>query len=328
MPAPSTSLATLRPDISGSLMEFDLAADRAGFVGARVLPVFEVASQSGEFGRIPVEQLLQVRDTKRNNRSGYSRGDWTFTDDSFATKEYGAEEPIDEREAKVYAAYFDAEMVSAQRALDAVLRSAEQRVSSLVFNGTTWTGSSLKTAVTSEWDDTGNATPITDVEAAVRKVWSNCGMWPNALIINRHVFRNLRNCTQITERIVASGAGNPAKASDVTVQMLAAVFDLPNIIVAGGATNTAAEGQAFAAGKLWSDEYAMVCKIAETNDLQEPCLGRIFHWGADGSSVGGTVETYRDETVRADIVRCRHDVHEKIIYTECGHLLENITTTP
>ena len=326
MPSPSSSLATLRPDLGGSLQEFDLAMDRAGFIATRALPVFEVAVKSGVFGRIPVEQLLQNRDTTRAPRSGYSRSNYTFTSDSFACQEYGAEEPVDDAEATMYRNYFDIEMISAQRAFDAVLRDAERRVSALLFNSTTWTGSDLTLGITNEWDDYTNATPIDDVEAAVRKIYANSGLWANALIINRLVFRNLRNCAKVIDRITSSGAGNPAKPSDVTTDMLARVFDLPYIIVAGGTENSADEGQAFAGAPLWSNEYAMVAKVATGNDISEPCLGRTFHWGADGSSIGGTVESYRDETVRGDVIRVRHDVQEKVLYTECGFLLSNITT--
>jgi hypothetical protein len=326
MPAPSSSLATLRPELAGSLEEFNLAMDREGFIAHRVLPVFEVMVASGVFGRIPIEQLLQNRETSRAPRAGYSRGTYQFTTDSFACKEYGAEEPVDDREAKLYANYFDAEMIATQRAIDAVMRDAERRVSALIFNATTWTGSDLTTGVTDEWDDLTNATPITDVEAAVRKVYANTGLWANALIINRLVFRNLRNCAKVIDRIMSLGAGNPAKPSDVTTQMLAQVFDLPYILVAGGTENTKEEGLSFVGSPLWSNEYAMVARIATTNDISEPCLGRTFHWSADGSTVGGTIESYRDETIRANVIRARHDVHEKVLYVECGHLLSNITT--
>lgn len=326
MPSPSTSLATLRPDIAGSLEEFNLAMDREGFIAHRVLPVFEVATQAGVFGRIPIEELLQNRDTTRAPRTGYSRGNFTFTTDSYACKEYGAEEPIDDRESKMYANYFDVEMIAAQRALDAILRDAERRVSALIFNATTWNGAGLTTGITNEWDDLANATPITDVEAAVGKVYDGCGLWPNALIINRKVFRNLRNCAHIIDRINSEGAGSASKASDVTADMLARVFDLKYVLVAGGTDNTADKGQAFVGAPLWSNEYAMIARIAETNDISEPCLGRTFHWGADGSQVGGTVESYRDERVRADVIRVRHDVHEKVLYTESAHLLSNVTS--
>ena len=325
MPSPSTSLATQRPDLA-SFLEFDLESERNGYVATDVMPVVNVASQAGNFGIIPIEQLLQSRETKRAPGAGYARGNFTFDDTTYATEEHGAEEPVDDRESQMYAEYFDAEQVSTARAFSAVLRNAEERVADAIFNTTTWTGASLTTAVTNEWDDATNAVPLTDVEAAVQQIYDNSGLWANALIINRKVFRNLRNCDQIIDRINSAGAGSPSKATDVTTQMLSEVFDLDNIIVAGTSKNSATEGQAATPEQIWSGEYAMVCKVATSGDMREPCVGRTFHWSQDGSSIGGTVESYRDETVRGDVIRVRHDVDEVVLYAQAGHLLSNITT--
>ena len=326
MPTPSSSLATLRPDLAESFMEFDLEANMGGFIATEVFPVVNVDRQAGTFGKIPIEELLQKRETRRAPGAGYARGNYTFETAVYATEEHGAEEPVDEREAAMYADYFDAEVISALRARSAVMVNAEQRVADAVFNPSVWTGSSLTTAITNEWDDLVNATPIADVEAAVMKVYDNSGMFPNALIINRKVFRNLRNSESVIARINSAGAGSASKPSDVTTAMLQAVFDLPFIIVAGGSKNTANEGQAANVSQIWSGEYAMVCKVATSNDFREPGIGRTFHWSADGSSIGGTVESYREEQVRADIIRVRHDVDEIVLYAEAGHLLSNITT--
>lgn len=326
MPSPSTSLATLRPDLADSLMEFDLAMDQRGYIANKVFPVVDVQSQAGVFGIIPVEQLLQQRNTLRAPGGGYNRGKFTFTTSSYACVEYGAEEPVDDREAEMYAEYFDAEVISTARAYNAVLRSQEERVAAAVFNATTWNGAALTTGVTNEWDDFTNAVPLTDVEAAVQKIYDNSGLWANALIINYKVFRNLRNCDQVIERIQSAGAGDPSKPTDITPAMLAQVFDLPYILVAGGSKNAKAEGQAVDPEQIWSGEYAMVCKIATGADFREPCIGRTFHWSADGSAIGGTVESYREEQTRSDIIRVRHDVDEIVLYTEAGHLLSNITT--
>lgn len=329
MPAPSSSLATLRPDIAESFVEFDVAANMGGFIGTRVFRTVEgLRSQAGTFGKIPIEQLLQNRDTRRSPGSGYSRGNWKFETATYACEEHGAEEPVDDRLRQMYAEYFDAETIAGLRARSAVMVNAEQRIADAVFNATTWTGGSLTTAITNEWDKNHatDAVPIDDVEAAVSKVYDASGLWPNALIINRKVFRNLRNLDQIIERINSEGAGNASKPSDITVQMLAQVFDLDYVIVAGGTKNTANEGQAVSPAQIWSSEYAMVCNIATTNDFAEPCIGRTFHWSADGSSIGGTVESYRDEPVRADIIRVRHDVDELVLYPQAGHLLSNVTT--
>ena len=323
MPSPTSALTTLRPDLA-TYFEFDLEMEKAGFIAAKVMPVVEVASQAGVFGKIPIEQLLSERDTARAPVSGYARGSFTFTPSSFTCLENGAEEPVDDREAKMYAEYFDAELISTMRAFGAVLRNAEKRVADAVFNATTWTSNT--TAITNEWDDLTNAVPITDVEAAVQAVYTASGLWPNAIIINRKVFRNLRNCDQIIARIAASGAGSPTAAGLVTEQQLAEVFDLDHVIVAGSSRNSAIEGQTATPVQIWSDEYAMVCKIATGGDMKEPCIGRTFHWAEDGSSIGGTVETYRDEPVRSDVVRVRHDTDEIVLHVEAGHLLSNVTT--
>jgi len=325
MASPTTALTTLRPDLA-SFLEYDLESDRNGYVASRVFPVIDVASQAGVYGIIPVEELLEQRNTKRAPGSGYARGNFNFTTATYACEEHGAEEPVDDRQAKMYREYFDYELVATKRAFSSVLRNAEQRVADAVFNATTWNGASLTTGITNEWDDVSAAVPITDVDLAVKKVYDNSGLWANALIVNQKVFRNLRRCAQIIDAIESSGAGDASKQSDITADMLARVFDLDYVIVAGASRNNAKEGQNASPVQIWSDEYAMVCRIATSSDMAEPCIGRTFHWSEDGSSIGGTVEVYRDEIVRGNIVRVRHDADEVVLYPQAGHLLSNITT--
>lgn len=324
MPSPSSSLATLRPDLA-TFLEFDLESEKNGYVATQVFPVIDVASKSGSFGRIPLEQLLQRKETKRAPGSGYGRGTFTFDEDFYTCQEHGWEETIDDNEAAAYAEYFSAEMISTLRAFSVVLRNAEQRVADKVFDSALWTTSKYTAGAAVKWNVPATAVPLTDVEAAVGKVYDNSGLWANALIINRKVFRLLRNCEQIIERINSAGAGSPSKASDVTVDMLKAVFDLEHIIVAGTSKNSAAEGQDATPEQIWSSEYAQVCRISTSVDMKDPCIGRTFHWSADGSNIGGTVETYRDETVRGDVVRVRHDITEKLLYKDAGFLINTVT---
>jgi len=320
MPSPQTS-AEPRPLLLQSLEQFNLAQDRLGFIGQRVLPVIDVQLVAGPFGKIPLEQLLQIKNDTRNPGGGYNRGNWTFTADSYYCQEHGWEEPVDDREAQMYKDYFDAEVVATQRAQDFVLRNAEIRAASLVFDTSVWTGSSLTTAISTPWTNHASATPIADIRAACKKVWDGTGIWPDTLVIDRNNFNDLRLCGDVIDAVQASGAGQTAIQGKFTPAILADVFDLPKILVAGSAKNTANQGQTRSLSSIWSSSYAMVCKTADSNDLREPCIGRTFHWSADGSEIGGLVESYRDETKRSNIVRVRMDVHEKIIYKELGHLM-------
>lgn len=324
MPTPSGTLATLRPELGASLMVFDLAMSQKGFIAPKVIPVLDVDKQAGPYGKIKIESLLQSRNTTRTSRGGYARQNWEFTTDFYATIEYGAEEKVDDRDKNLYGSYFVAEQLAAARARDAVLRAYESRAASALFNTTTWTGASLTAAVTTPWSTFATATPIADVTTGKKKVYDNIGLVPNSVIINYHVYLNLQQNADLISRIKFSGLQDP-NTDSITTQAIAQAFGVKQVLVAGAQTNSANEGQAAILAPLWSDAFAMVCYIAETNDIQEPCVGRTFHWGGDGSSVGGTMETYRDEQVRADIVRCRQDLTEKVIVPQAGFLLSNIT---
>lgn len=321
-PSPSTAVANLRPDISGMLMEYDLEANQQRMIGLQVFPVFEVGLQAGPFGKITVESLLRAVSTERGSGTAYQTTEFEFTTDSYATSENGLVVPVDRRNAQIYANYFSAEVVAAKLARHGVMVNQERRIAAKVFNSGTFS----PTAVTNEWDDATNATPITDVEAAVQRLYAK-GVLANAIVINWSVFRNLRNCAQIIDRISSNGAGQATKPTDITVSQLAQTFDLRHVIVAGAQYNSAAQGQTASISAAWSGEYAMVCRIAEAGEsIEMPCLGRTFHWGEDGSQIGGTFESYYDEDIRGDKVRCRMETDEKLMYSDAGELLSNITT--
>jgi hypothetical protein len=320
MPSPSSSLATLRPDIAESFTEFDVEQNQRGFVWDKLMPVFDVGKASGNFGRIPVEQLLQQRETRRNPGSGYARGKWTFLPDTYATVEHGAEEPVDDNEAKMYSDYFNAEQISGLRARDAVLSNAERRVIAKLLNTSTF----LDSAVGTVWTNAGGASPITDIETAITAIYDACGLWANTIGLSYKTFRLLRNCDEIIERINSAGAGSQTRAEDITVQQLAAVFDVPKIVVAGSSQNGAAEGQAASFEQIWDPTKVWVGVTADGQDFRAPCVGRTFHWAEDGSSIAGTVESYRDEPIRADVIRVRHQVDEKILYAEAGYILTGV----
>lgn len=321
MPSPSTALSTQRPDLAASFEAFDLEAERGLYVGHRIAPVIEVAKQAGNFGKIPLAQLLQQRDTKRMPGSGYSRGRFTFDPATYSCEEHGAEEPIDDREAAMYADYFDAELIATRRAYNAVLRNAEMRWATAIFNTTTWTGASLYTDVSgTPWATVASAAPLTNVEAAAQKVYDNSGLWPNALIVSKKVYRNLRNTAQIIDRVKYQGFVD-VRAGNISVEAISQAFDL-QLIVAGGSKNSATEGQSASVAEIWGSTYAMICRVAATNDPREPCIARTMHWNQDGSEADGTIETYRDETIRGDVVRVRHDVDEIVMYAQAGHLLK------
>ncbi|MCX7429018.1 MAG: hypothetical protein NTW96_25750 [Planctomycetia bacterium] len=324
------SVAITRTELSATFSEFNAAMDRRGFIGPRVLVPRVVGVQKADVGKVPIEALLQTRETLRAPKTAYSRGDFEFGKFEFATEDHGVEEVLDDRNVKIYADILDAELIHTQRAEDAVARKYEIDVAAAVYDTSVWTGAGLTTALTNEWDDPDAATPIEDIEAARLKIINPSGLVPNALIVNRKQFFHLRRTDQIIDLIKYSGKDDPKR---ITASMLAQAFDLDFVLVAGGIKNTANEAATASISEIWGDEYAMLARVATSQDPQEPCLGRTFIWSGDGPGAPGSgeelailVEEYREEKVRGSVIRARNDRDIVIMYKEAAHLLSNVIT--
>jgi hypothetical protein len=64
---------------------------------------------------------------------------------------------------------------------------------------------------------------------------------PDTMVLPWKDYKNLRNCAQIIDKIKYSGRDDP---KNVTAQMLAAIFDIEQVLVADAQYNSANEGQA------------------------------------------------------------------------------------
>jgi hypothetical protein len=321
MPYPSTSIATQRPDLESSFWEYDLEASQRDFIGHELFPVMPVDRQAGNFGRLPIAQLLQKKNTSRAPGGNYPRGDFNFAPDVYATLENGWEEPVDDREAEAYADYFDAEQVASIRAYDTVVRNQEQRIAGFAMDTTFYANDPVGTV----WTDMASATPLDDVMEARLAFRSQCGFWPNIGVLDSMTFAYLTRCQQIIDQIKFSGRDDP-KTKNITAEMIAALFNLEKLLVPEGALNTADEGQAIAIASIWNPDNFLLARRDSSMDFKKMCIGRIFAW-TDGGGDKPVIESYRDETKRSDIVRVRMDTDEHRLYPNAGYILTGVNAT-
>jgi len=266
---------------------------------------------------IPVEALLKLPASIHRAPNGtYPRGAYEYETGSFTCEEYGYEEPVDEVEAGKVAAYWDAEVFAAQRAADIVMRMYEQRIL------TRLQALGVSRNVTNEWNDTANATPISDVKLARRTVRNACGVDPDTLVISYRTFEALPLVAEITDRIKYVHSG--MEDTTFTQGLLARLFNVRQVLVADMPYDSADEGQTAEVTNLWSDEYALLVKVAQGSTLRQPCIGWTFLWTEDSPNILVT-EEYEEPQTRSDIKRARQHVDEADVFTACAYLLGNIT---
>ena len=287
-------------------------SQNAGFIGLDVLPAFETPLATGNFSVIPVEQLLQLRDTTRAPGAGYSRGTYTFEQASYTTQEFGAEEPVGDRERQIYAYSFDLERVAAERAVGFVMRQHEQDVADAIMNTATFSNSAA--GVT--WGTSATSTPIANVFAAIKSVRSQSGLEANAVVMDLNLFIDCKNSDEVLDRIKFSG-GN-ADPANVSAEALAEIFGVDKVLVSRASKNTALQGQPATIAGIFDNTKCFVGRLATGLDLRSACVGRTFVNTNGGSLV---LEQYRDEPRRADIIRARMDFDAKVIYSAAGHII-------
>jgi len=333
MASPSSSLATLRPDLARSLMQFDLAMDQAGFIGQKLLPPMPVYEAGGNYGIIPLEQLLRNPETRRQADGSYNRDNFTFETARFVTQEHGLEGRVDDNTGATYANYLDQEMVTTMRTFDGVLRAQEIRCANVFSTANFAHGAPAGTAA---WTDHADSTPIDDVMAAMIAVWQASGLWPDSMAITKQLFLHLRRNAQIIEQVKYSGLVD-TKTKDITADVLAECLGLDQLVVASSSQNTANPAQTRSISTIWPDSQAIVYRSpkGDTMDPATPCVGRTFFWDEsaeaypEGTTSGGgdsfpVVEVYRSEERRSDIVRVRHQTQETTYYPAAAYIITGV----
>lgn len=321
MPTPSSNTRIERPDLGVLVQEYmQEQMGLMGYIGTQVMPFFSVPEQTMTYPVIPKEVMLNVEETRRAMRGKYRRSDWDFENGYYATEENGWEELLDDREKRLYGRLFDAESVAVARATGVILRGQEKRVADTVFNASNFTAN----AVTNEWDDATNCTPIDDVQTGMASIRSASGMLPNALILAWSTFQNLKRSAQIIDLIKYTFPGQDI--NKMSLEQMAQVLGVPRILVGGAVYNGAKKGQDASVTDLWSNEYAMLTRIATGTNIIEPCIGRTFLWTGDSPS-NTVVESYREEESRSDVYRVRHDTSETLITsrTSAGAVQSNLS---
>lgn len=307
-----------RPDLGGPAREYWDDPSFATYIGDIVAPRRDVAVSKGAYPNITRETALMTATTLRAPGSGYNRVDFGAEDKTFETKERGLEGQVDDRNRKFYATDFDYEVEVTQQVIRRIRIEKEIRMAALIFNTSTWTGATLYTDVSGAPWDVASSAIIAPVQAAKEKVRTLTGLVADTMIIGSVMYQHLIANTELKARF----PGINVLTQDAIKANLAGILGLSRIIVGGAVKNTANEGIAASLSDIWSDDYAMICKLAMPGDpMFVPSVTRSFVWTPENAA-DLIVESYREEQTRSEIVRVRYDADEKVLDSSLGHLLK------
>jgi len=317
----SPSSAVTRPDLRNAVYrEWDEAGQV--YVADEVLPLVDVEEASATLKKVPIEEELADAEIRRKGDGTYTRSDFEYGQITYDTHEDGHEERVDANTSASAAKWFDAEKLAAQICLQRCVRAHEKAVAAAVFNETTF--ASYMSSVTTAWGTHATAVPLSDINGAILAVKGQFGVTPNSLVLSSTAWLHLIACDQVLDRL---GARDSRDAKRPAVATVAALVDLPRIIIADAYKMTSNPGAAtLALASIWSTDYALVAYVPPNPAPGSLTLGLTYHWPGDGSERDWRTEEYYSDERRSTIVRARRQHQAVVREARVGHLLKEVLT--
>jgi len=306
----------VKPYVSQALMEFE---PQQSFIAPMISKPLFVADETGTFFKVKRESTIPSGDELRRAKGAvFPRRSTEGEQQEYACVGYGEEEPIPFEDIAKYKSLFSAELNAAGQIKGDLYANREARIRDLLIDTATWAGASLyKDWSAAPWDVAGSAV-MTHIALAKEAVRSNCGLQANALILSEVQRQNLINVnTQIIARVTNT---TQLATPEVINSALAAILGLKYVFSGSSVYNSAKKGQDASITNVWSEDYAMVCRVAETENPREMCVARSLVW-TDVAGADVRIETYEEKQTNSIVVQGHLNEDELVIDPYCGFLM-------
>jgi hypothetical protein len=295
------------------------------FIADKVFPVIPVDKKSDKFFTYTKNDWFRDEAQRRAPGTESAGGGYNLSTDTYSTDVWAFHKDVDDQTMH----NADTPLNPLREATEFVtrrlmLRRELQFVSDFFTTGVWATdvagvASSPSTNEAIKWSDYTNSDPINDIEAGKQGILSSTGLEANTLVLGYETFRQLKHHPDLVDRIKYTSS------QTITTDMLAAMFDIPRVIVAKAVKATNNEGATGAYGFAYG-KGALLTHVAPNPGLLTPSAGYTFSWTGVSGGLGQTIGTsqFRMESIKSDRVEAEMAFDNKVIASDLGYFWSGI----
>ena len=309
----------LRADLRGVVEEAFNQSEL--YIGAKILTPLAVPAKAGQYPTLTktASGLLKNNAKRRGPGTNYSRTNRAYANDNYTCIEYGSEAIVADDQNRDISRFFDLESTETRFKYREVQLAHEIRVAAKVFDratfNTTTAGTSYTLANIATFD------LGLDIDAAKQQIQSRGETVADlTVVMSLNVFNRVRGSTRLQNRIRGTISTDSQLVLDS--QALADALAVKEVIVAAAAYDTAPDGATASMTNIWGDDQIWVGKVvaaAGPQDYFAGGTGYTLFWQEDADIF--QVESYRDESIRATIIRARQFTDEKIVLSASAQIV-------
>ncbi len=310
--------------IQPRLTAITLAYRNMRLVADDVLPRVPVDSPLFKYSSYTLQDAFTVPDTRVGRKGDVNEIDWTATEQTASTSDFGLEDAIPyydimaaQAAVKTQGVYpIDPQARSTELLSDLIQLDREVRVAGLVMNASNYPTANKRTfSGGAQWNNTGTATPIADITSARDAMIIR----PNKMVMGRAVWTALSTHPQI----VKAYNGTSGDTGIVPQKFVANLFEMDEIIVGDGWVNSAKKGQTPTLVRVWGKDLLMFYQspvIASPQGIIT--FGYTAEWG---QRLAGVIEQDPNIGLRGGTrVRVGESLKEVIAASNVGYLFKSV----
>ena len=291
------------------LTNISIAYQNEDYISEKILPLVKVAKDSGYYFKYDKSKFRPVNDERapgtRAARVGYGLVKATYGPIIEHALEQEVPDEIVEQADNPLDPKFDATENVTERIL-----VAKERKLAVVMADTSILTQNVTLSGTSQWSDYANSDPISDIKRGKQVIHASIFREPNTLVLGKPVFDKLVDHPDIIDRIKYSALGV------ATTDLLARLFGVNNVIIAGAGYNTAKEGQADVMDYIWG-KHAWLLYIEPNPGIRRLSFGYTFYTNPR------KVESWYEQQIKSTIIRVSDYYEQKLVAVEAAYLIKN-----
>lgn len=309
--------------IQSELTAITLAYQNRRLIADEVLPRTPVGSREFKWLQMGRDQMFTVPETAVGRKGQPNEVEFGGTETPGFVRDFGLDDLVPNEDLESAPAGFDPLGTAVTGITELVALDREKRVADLVFNLNTYPSANRATlSGTSQWSDYTNSDPYTAIQTALDGML----MRPNIGVIGRLAWSRLRVHPKVTAALAPSATGNTstsnAAGQPATLQAVADLLELDQIIVGEAFINTAKPGQTASLSRCWGKHMAFLHQNpVATIRGNAVTFGFTAEWG---NRVSGSMPEPKVGLRGSQRVRVGESVNELIVANDVGYYFQNI----
>lgn len=302
------------------LTNVSIAYRNSSYIADQIFPMVPVNKQSNIVTKY--DQSHWFRDEAKIRRAGAKSagGGWTVDKtDTYYCDRFSYRKEIDDETRDNADMPFNLDREAAEFCTEKMLIRREVAFATDFFTTSVWGTDKVGATDFTKWSDYAGSTPLLDVTNFKDTVEGKIAVEPNKMVLGKQAWVYLKWHPDLVDTIKYTQRGQ------LSVDLVASLFELDNLFVGRSIYTTTAEGTAEASvsySRIWG-KHALLVYVPNSPSLLTPAAGYTFVWQRVAAALQ-YIKRMRDEEREVDIIEVNSYFDQKVTAANAGLFMQNV----